>query len=125
MQPIDSLPCSQDTSTCPSTEPDDSSKPPTHFLRSILILSSHLHLGLPSGLLPSGFTTKFSNPYQKKKVGIILWKFWFIWLPANTVEETPKSLYEGVTKSFRTGLLERELKMVQLSATRCSCVAIL
>jgi len=33
--------------------------------------------------------------------------------------------YEGVTKSFRTGRLERELQMVQLSATRCSCVAIL
>ena len=27
-------------------------------LRSILILSAHLHLGLPSGLLPSGFPTK-------------------------------------------------------------------
>jgi hypothetical protein len=33
--------------------------------------------------------------------------------------------YEGVTKSSRTGRLERELKMVQLSATRCSCNAIL
>jgi len=32
--------------------------------------------------------------------------------------------YEGVSKSFRTGRLKRELKMVQLSATRCSCVAI-
>jgi hypothetical protein len=30
-----------------------------------------------------------------------------------------------VSKSFRTGLLERELRMVQLSATRCSCIAIL
>jgi hypothetical protein len=33
--------------------------------------------------------------------------------------------YEGVSKSFRTGRLERELRMVQLSATRCSCIAIL
>jgi hypothetical protein len=27
------------------------------YLRSILILSTHLHLGLPSGLLPSDFST--------------------------------------------------------------------
>jgi hypothetical protein len=33
--------------------------------------------------------------------------------------------YEGVSISFRTGRLERELQMVQLSATRCSCIAIL
>jgi hypothetical protein len=34
-------------------------------------------------------------------------------------------VYEGVSKSFRTGRLERELQMVQLSATRCSCIVIL
>jgi hypothetical protein len=33
--------------------------------------------------------------------------------------------YEGVSKSFRSGRLERELQMVKLSATRCSCIAIL
>jgi hypothetical protein len=33
--------------------------------------------------------------------------------------------YEGVSESFRTGRLERELQMVQLSATTCSCIAIL
>jgi hypothetical protein len=33
--------------------------------------------------------------------------------------------YEGVSKGFRTGRLERELHMVQLSVTRCSCIAIL
>jgi hypothetical protein len=33
--------------------------------------------------------------------------------------------YEGVSKRFRTGRPERELQMVQLSATRCSCIAIL
>jgi hypothetical protein len=30
-----------------------------------------------------------------------------------------------VSKSFRTGRLERELQMVELSASKCSCVAIL
>jgi hypothetical protein len=34
-------------------------------------------------------------------------------------------IYEGVSKSFQTGHLERELQMVQLSATRYSCIAIL
>jgi hypothetical protein len=34
-------------------------------------------------------------------------------------------IHEGVSKSFRTGRLVRELQMVQLSATRCSCIAIL
>jgi hypothetical protein len=34
-------------------------------------------------------------------------------------------VYMGVTKSFRTGRLERELQMVQLSAIRCSCIAVL
>jgi hypothetical protein len=31
----------------------------------------------------------------------------------------------GCIQSFRTGRLERELQTVQLSATRCSCIAIL
>jgi hypothetical protein len=35
------------------------------------------------------------------------------------------SAYEGVSKGFRTGLPEQELLMVQLSATRCSCIAVL
>jgi hypothetical protein len=33
--------------------------------------------------------------------------------------------YECVSKSFRTGRLEQEPQMVQLSASRCSCIAIL
>jgi hypothetical protein len=33
--------------------------------------------------------------------------------------------YEGVSKSFRTGRPVRELQMIQLSATTCSCIAIL
>jgi hypothetical protein len=35
------------------------------------------------------------------------------------------SVYECVSKSFRTGRLERELQMVQRSATMCRCIAIL
>jgi hypothetical protein len=44
------------------------------------------------------------------------------------LKQIPKyflNTYEGVSKSFQTGRLEQELQMVQLSATRCSCIAIL
>jgi hypothetical protein len=36
-----------------------------------------------------------------------------------------KDIYEGVSKSFRTDRLERELQVLQLSASRCSYIAIL
>jgi hypothetical protein len=35
------------------------------------------------------------------------------------------SIKEGVSKNFRTGRLEQELQMVQLSVNSCSCIAIL
>jgi hypothetical protein len=34
-------------------------------------------------------------------------------------------VYEGISKSFRTDRLKRELQMVQFSGTKCSCFAIL
>jgi hypothetical protein len=59
MEPEGSLPRSQELSTCIYPEPDQSS--PQHSIlslkRSILMLSIHLHLGLPSGLFLSGFPT--------------------------------------------------------------------
>jgi hypothetical protein len=35
------------------------------------------------------------------------------------------AFYKGLSKSFRTDRLKRELQMIQLPATRCSCIAIL
>jgi len=34
------------------------------------------------------------------------------------------NVYEDAFNSFRTGHLEQELQMVELSANRCSCIAI-
>jgi hypothetical protein len=58
-EPEGSLPCSQETSTGPYPELDWSSPYQSHSvsLRYILILSTHLCLGLPSGLFPAGFPT--------------------------------------------------------------------
>jgi hypothetical protein len=54
MEPKGSLPCSQEPSTAPYSEPDQSNASHPISLRSILILSTHLRLGLPGGLFPFG-----------------------------------------------------------------------
>jgi hypothetical protein len=57
--PEGSSPCSQEPSTGPYPEPVRSGPyhPILSLLRSILILSTHLRIGLLSGLFPSGFPT--------------------------------------------------------------------
>jgi hypothetical protein len=67
MQSEGSLPYSQEPVTSPCPEPDESSqRPSTHFSWSVLILSSHLRVALPSDLFPSGFPTKVLYAYSTR-----------------------------------------------------------
>jgi hypothetical protein len=56
MEPEGSLPCSQEPSPLvPIISQINPIQTIRTYLRSILILSTHLRLGLPSGLFPSAF----------------------------------------------------------------------
>jgi hypothetical protein len=58
MEPKGSLQLSQFPATCPYTEPAQSVPYSYIPLPEDVILSSHLCLGLPRGLFPSGFPTQ-------------------------------------------------------------------
>jgi hypothetical protein len=55
MEPEGSIPNSQELSNCFYPEPDQST--PHHPIPPLHDPSTHLRLGLPSGLFPSGFPT--------------------------------------------------------------------
>jgi hypothetical protein len=69
-EPEGSSPYLQEPAIGPYSEPNESSLHPQRIsLKSILIPSSHLRLGIPSGLFAMGFSTKnfysfFSSPMR-------------------------------------------------------------
>jgi hypothetical protein len=66
MEPESPSPYPQLPATCSYPEPNPSSPhapPPPNFLK-IHLLSSHLRLGLPNGLFPSGFHSTFLTDYK-------------------------------------------------------------
>jgi hypothetical protein len=71
----------------------------------------------PPSLLSSGYQERFPGTKAPEREADHS--------PPSSAEVNSAWSYEGVSKSFRTGRLERELQIVQLSATRCSCIAIL
>jgi hypothetical protein len=75
MEPESSLPYSQHPAIRPYPEPDESSpySPNPDSLRYILILTSHLHLGLSSGPFPLGFRTEIVYAFLIFPVWILLY----------------------------------------------------
>jgi hypothetical protein len=98
----------------------NSGKIAAHLLRMRLCVSS-CQCEKWSATLHKAETQIFTNKHRTNNV-----KF-----PSRSVNEKSGvvatlyigTAYKGVSKSFWTGRLERELQMVQLSATRCSCIA--
>jgi hypothetical protein len=83
MESESSLPYSQVPANPPYPEPSPSSPHNPHLTswKSILILSSHLRLGLPNGLFPSDFPTRtritYYLPYMYLILGFVNTAWWY------------------------------------------------
>jgi hypothetical protein len=109
---------------CLGISPHRDTLPATKFA---LLHVIHLHV------IPSMYHSAYRPGYNKFTVFTSTFFFIYVLIPTHCRHihdvrfEYCRNirLYEGVSKSFRTGRLERELQMVQLSATRWSCITIL
>jgi hypothetical protein len=75
-EPEGSSPQSQQPATSPYPEPVESNPHPPKpiYLRSILIPTSHLRLGLTSGLFPSGFPAKTLYNFPSSPMRVCKWR---------------------------------------------------
>jgi len=88
-----------------------------------LAVSLHRFLSSRMFLISQNWTVL--NQTDTERVNDSRQQTWQILFISKSCEDTHTHTYEGISNSFRTGHLERELQMVQLSAIKCSCITIL
>jgi hypothetical protein len=80
--------------------------------------------------MKSHYSTRFWSTFVEfsplKTLSLMKYNIILLFLPSGHVPKGfQRESYEGVSRSFRTGRQERDLQMIQLSANKCSFIAIL